>query len=293
MGRSSLSPFGALLAEIRAEPKRIGPARGVGPASPSSIVWPRPEPDVRLETRVVSGAQRSTPSRGRALWPASLLLHAVLIVLLVVVPRLRSEALPVPVRETRAFFVAPAALAAPLPPPPPAAAPAPASRSTARPSAREAPRPAPSFGAPADVPEPAVDAAEPGVAVRDEGDRASGGEVGGVPGGIVGGVVGGVPAPSVPGAPLRVGGEIREPTKIRHVSPVYPDLALAAHVHGTVTLECLVSPRGLVTDVKLVRGIPLLNTSAMDAVKQWTYTPTLKNGVPVAVILTVTVRFEL
>jgi len=92
---------------------------------------------------------------------------------------------------------------------------------------------------------------------------------------------------------VRVGGEIREPKKIRHVSPVYPDLAVAAHVHGSVILECIVSPQGLVTDVKLVRGIPLLNTSAMDAVKQWAYTPTLKDGVPVPVILTVTVRFDL
>jgi protein TonB len=116
---------------------------------------------------------------------------------------------------------------------------------------------------------------------------------GGVPGGIVGGVVGGVPESPAASAPVRVGGEIREPKKIRHASPVYPELAVAARVHGSVILACIVSPQGLVTDVRLVRGIPLLNTAAIDAVKQWMYTPTLKDGVPVPVILTVTVRFDL
>jgi protein TonB len=114
-----------------------------------------------------------------------------------------------------------------------------------------------------------------------------------VPGGIVGGVVASVAVPPAPIVPVRVGGEIKEPKKVRHVNPIYPELAVAAHVHGNVVLECLVSPQGAVTDVKLVRGIPLLNASAMDAVRQWAYTPTLKDGVPVPVLLTVTVTFQL
>ena len=295
MGRPLLSPFGALLADIRDEQK-LGPARR--PEAPAPAASLRLEPELRIETRVVSRPQRLTPALGRVRWPASLLIHAALIVLVVLIPLLRSEAMPTPVRGTRAFFVAPAVLAVPLPPPPPAAGPAAPSRSAPRPSAPAAPRPATSLSAPADVPEAVVAAAaDPGLTVPDDGDRAArgvpGGAAGGVPGGIVGGVVGGVPAPPAPVAPVRVGGEIREPKKIRHVSPVYPDLAVAAHVHGSVILECIVSPQGLVTDVKLVRGIPLLNTSAMDAVKQWAYTPTLKDGVPVPVILTVTVRFDL
>jgi periplasmic protein TonB len=303
MGRSLLSPFGALLADIREEPKLAGPAPRPAPSAPAER--PDREPDLRIETRVVSRPQRLRPGLGRVLWPVSLLLHAVLVVLLVVVPVLRSEA-PAPVRATHAFFVAPASLTVPLaPPPPPAAAPA-ARRSAARPSVRSA-APAPSrFTAPVEVPEPVVaaaSAAAPAVpddaAPRGEAGGAPGGLPGGAPGGVTGGIVGGViggvapPAPVAPVAPVRVGGEIREPRKIRHVTPVYPDLAVAAHVHGSVILECLVSPQGQVTDVKLVRGIPLLNTSAMDAVKQWLYTPTLKDGVPVPVILTVTVRFDL
>jgi len=299
MGRALLSPFGALLAEIREEPPTVRSARGESPAPA-----PRPglEPDLRIETRVVSGPQRLTPARGRVLWAASLLFHAVLIVLLIVVPLLRSDVLPAPVHQTHAFFAAPASLAVPVPPPPPAAAPRVALRSAARPSA-PANRPAPArFTAPVDVPGPVVAAAAgpaPAEIVEDAHPAAGepggvpGGTAGGLPGGIVGGVVGSVAPPPAPVVPVRVGGEIREPKKIRHVSPVYPDLAVAAHVHGSVILECIVSPQGLVTDVKLVRGIPLLNTSAMDAVKQWAYTPTLKDGVPVPVILTVTVRFDL
>jgi periplasmic protein TonB len=75
--------------------------------------------------------------------------------------------------------------------------------------------------------------------------------------------------------------------------PVYPDIAVRANVHGNVVLECTVSPLGRVTRVTVVQGIPLLNQAAMEAVKQWVYTPTLKDGVPVPVILTVTVKFGL
>ena len=62
---------------------------------------------------------------------------------------------------------------------------------------------------------------------------------------------------------------------------------------GVVILECTISPQGKVTDVKVLRGIPLLDQAAVDAVKQWVYTPTLLNGVPVPVIMTVTVNFKL
>jgi protein TonB len=46
-----------------------------------------------------------------------------------------------------------------------------------------------------------------------------------------------------------------------------------------------------VTDTKVVRSIPLLDQAALDAVRQWEYTPTLLNGVPVPVVTTITVNF--
>jgi protein TonB len=298
MAPSSISPFGVLLAKIREEQHRPGRARIAGRAASSPAVQSGPEPDLVIETGVVSGPRWSTQGMARARWPVSLLLHAGLVITLVVVPLLRSESLPTPARETRAFFVVPASPAVPLPPPAAPAAGVP--RSASRPPVPPTPPAAASFTAPVDVPETVVaPAADGGPVTLDhdapggEAGGAPGGVSGGVPGGIVGGVVGGVAEPPAPVAPVRVGGEIREPRKIRHVTPVYPDLAMAAHVHGSVTLECLVSPQGLVTTVKLVRGIPLLNTSAIDAVTQWMYTPTLKDGVPVPVILTVTVRFDL
>jgi periplasmic protein TonB len=48
-----------------------------------------------------------------------------------------------------------------------------------------------------------------------------------------------------------------------------------------------------VQDARVLRSIPLLDAAALDAVKQWEFTPTLLNGVPVPVIMTVTVQFTL
>ena len=92
---------------------------------------------------------------------------------------------------------------------------------------------------------------------------------------------------------VRVGGQIKEPKKLTNVNPVYPDIAKQARVQGIVILECTIGPQGKVADVKVLRGIPLLDEAAIDAVKQWVYTPTLMNGVPVPVIMTVTVNFKL
>jgi protein TonB len=149
----------------------------------------------------------------------------------------------------------------------------------------------PKFTAPVEVPEQIKP--EESLDLGVEGGVAGGVE-GGVPGGVVGGVVGGLPdAPPPPTQAVRVGGQIKEPKKLKNVPPVYPDIAKQARVQGVVILECTISPQGKVTDVKVLRGIPLLDQAAIDAVKQWVYTPTLLNGVPVPVIMTVTVNFKL
>jgi protein TonB len=148
----------------------------------------------------------------------------------------------------------------------------------------------PKFTAPVEVPEEIVP--EEGIDLGVEGG-VPGGVEGGVPGGVVGGVVGGLPDAPPPQQAVRVGGQIKEPKKLKDVKPVYPDIAKQARVQGVVILECTISPQGKVTDVKVLRGIPLLDAAAIDAVKQWVYTPTLLNGVPVPVIMTVTVNFRL
>jgi TonB family protein len=94
-------------------------------------------------------------------------------------------------------------------------------------------------------------------------------------------------------APVRVGRGIKEPRKIKDKAPHYPEAAKQSRVQGTVILEAYIDPEGNVTDLKVLRGIPLLNEAAIKAVQQWKYTPTLLEGVPVPVIMTVTVNFRL
>ena len=93
--------------------------------------------------------------------------------------------------------------------------------------------------------------------------------------------------------PVRVGGGIKAPTQIKKVQPAYPAIAQSARVSGVVILEAVIGVDGRVADAHVLRSIPLLDQAALDAVKQWEYTPTLLNGAPVPVIMTVTVTFML
>ena len=92
-------------------------------------------------------------------------------------------------------------------------------------------------------------------------------------------------------APLRIGGQIKPPHKTKDVKPVYPAIAQSARVAGAVTIEATIGPDGKVMDAKVVRSIPLLDQAALDAVLQWEYTPTLLNGVPVPVLMNITINF--
>jgi protein TonB len=96
-----------------------------------------------------------------------------------------------------------------------------------------------------------------------------------------------------PRTPVRIGGKIKEPKRLRYVQPVYPEIARQGRVEGVVKLECVVAPDGRVTDVRVLQSVPLLDQAAIDAVRQWEYTPTLLNGVPVPVVMTVSIRFKL
>jgi TonB family protein len=100
----------------------------------------------------------------------------------------------------------------------------------------------------------------------------------------------GVLAP--PGAPVRVGGTIRQPVKTVDVAAISPERALRAGIQGMVILEITVDAEGGVKNPRILRSIPLLDEAALDAVRQWRYEPTLLNGQPVAVIMTVTVPFQ-
>lgn len=93
--------------------------------------------------------------------------------------------------------------------------------------------------------------------------------------------------------PVRIGGAIKPPQKIKDVRPQYPAIAQSARVQGVVIIEATIGPDGKVQDTRLVRSIPLLDAAAIDAVRQWEFTPTVLAGAPVPVIVTVTVQFTL
>ena len=93
-------------------------------------------------------------------------------------------------------------------------------------------------------------------------------------------------------APVRVGGSVTTPIKLVDVKPIYPPMAQSAKVQGIVIIEATIDCNGDVTDAKVLRGQPLLNEAALESVKQWKYSQTLLNGVPVPVIMTVTVTFS-
>ena len=102
-----------------------------------------------------------------------------------------------------------------------------------------------------------------------------------------------VVAASVEPLQVRVGGDVKEPKKIKDVKPVYPEAAKAAGVQGIVIIETRIATDGSVNEAKVLRSVPELDRAAIDAVMQWKYTPTLLNGQPVEVIMTVTVTFSL
>jgi len=86
---------------------------------------------------------------------------------------------------------------------------------------------------------------------------------------------------------------IREPKRIAYVAPEYPEIARLSRVEGTVILEAVLDVTGRVQSVRVLKSVALLDDAAIRAVRQWRYTPTELNGVPVQVLMTITVNFQL
>lgn len=93
--------------------------------------------------------------------------------------------------------------------------------------------------------------------------------------------------------PIHIGGQIKAPTKIRDVKATYPPEAQSAGIQGVVIVEAVVDATGHVAATRILRTIPALDEAALESVRQWAFTPTLLNGVPSAVMMTVTVNFTL
>jgi protein TonB len=242
----------------------------------------RREPVYEPEYGVVSSPGREGGRRRSRTIPLSLVVHTLAVLAILVIPAYEKDALPTPQAAVRAFLVEPKLLAPPPPPPPPALRSAPVVQAH--------PPEVKRFVAPVVIPDEIVPEAGPELGLA---TASPGGVEGGVPGGVVGGVVGGIPDAPAPPEPLRAGRDVKEPRKIKDVPPQYPEKARVAGVEGLVILECLISTAGRVQHVEVLRSIPLLDDAALTAVKQWVYTPTLVGGVPVPVLMTVTVHFGL
>jgi TonB family protein len=125
-----------------------------------------------------------------------------------------------------------------------------------------------------------------------------GGVVGGVKGGVEGGIAGGViskeeEAKLMQLPPVKTGGSINEPQKLKSVDPVYPEVAKKARIQGEVILEVETDIYGQVMNIKVLRSIPALDQAAIDAVRQWIYQPLIVDGKPRRAIFPVTVNFIL
>jgi TonB family protein len=100
------------------------------------------------------------------------------------------------------------------------------------------------------------------------------------------------PDPVAPG-PLFVTGKVQKPVKISDVQPEYSTRARKMRIQGEVVLQSVISERGEVARVKVLKGVPGCTMQAIRALRQWTFHPATLEGKPVAVYFTLTVNFTL
>ena len=228
-------------------------------------------------------------------WAISLVVHAAILILLVLVPLYFTQGLDLQ-RFNLTFLVAPM---------PPAAAPPPPQAAAAVRTVRATPKnfvpgklTAPSF-----IPRAVVTAS------GELHEEAFAGVPGGVPGGLpggqlggtLGGVLGGLPVLPPPGAtstdqgprsPVRVGGNVKPPRLLFGPMPDYPSLARQARIEGEVLIDAIIDEHGNVIEERVVSGHPLLIPAALKAASRRKYEPTILDGIPVAVDLHIVITFR-
>ena len=90
------------------------------------------------------------------------------------------------------------------------------------------------------------------------------------------------------------GGRVKAPDKIFAPNPQYTEIARKARIQGVVIIEAIINKQGYVTDVKILKALPMgLDKAAAEAVSKWRFEPATLNGKPVAVIYNLTVNFRL
>jgi protein TonB len=228
----------------------------------------------------------------------SIMIQMGILIALILIPLLTVEALP----KTQLLGFLSAPPPPPPPPPPPAAAPMKVVKMVREFEDGH-------LTAPKEIPKEIAQIKEEDLPPPSAGGAGVvGGVPGGMPGGQLGGVIGGIvsstpvaaPPPPPPPPPkvetpkrITVGGNVQSAKAISRPSPVYPQLARQARIQGVVRLEAVIDEQGRITDLKVISGHPLLVQSALDAVRQWRYQPTVLNNVPVQVATTIDVNFTL
>lgn len=237
------------------------------------------------DSLIESGGKLKT-KRGR-MTMFSFVLEAIIIIVMILIPLLFTEALPKAMTMT--FLAAPPP--PPPPPPPPAAVhvvkqvetdivnnqlrtPTKIPKKVEMIKEEEAPPPQMS----------GVVGGVPG---------AAGGQLGGVIGGIISSTPVAVPKIATP-TRIRVSQGVTQGLKVHDVMPQYPQMAKIARVQGPVVLAAVIGKDGTIQNLHVIStASPLLNQAALEAVKQWRYRPYILNGEPVEVDTTITVNFTL
>jgi protein TonB len=220
---------------------------------------------------------------------ASILIHACVIALLIIVP-IYFATNTVDIQKLAATYV--------FTPPPPIAPPPPAAAASPQRAVQTMPRmiQPTAIVAPRVIPKQTAATA---TNVQAPSLNEDAGVSGGVPGGVLGGILGGTgtfagpPPPTNSQGIVRVGGNVRPPELVQRVPPDYPPVARAAHVEGIVVIDAVIDKTGNVVSEHAVSGPGLLIPAALNAVQQWKYQPTYLNGQPVELGMEVTVSFNL
>jgi len=206
-------------------------------------------------------------------------LNGGLLAILILMPLLYPEALPAP--AIAAMLIAPA--------PPPAPAPMPAAAAVQRVQCAVA------LHVPSIIPQTIVESVDPpsvpatGVQMGPQGPGES------VAGNDILSVVGPLPVITVvkpkPVGPVRISSGVEAGNLIVKTDPVYPAIARAAHVSGTVVLRAMISKTGMIENLTVQSGPVMLRQAALDGVRNWRYRPFLLNGEATDVDTTITVNF--
>ena len=221
---------------------------------------------------------------------ASLALQCVLVAALAALPLLYTEALP-------RGWIAPIVK---IGPPPGQAAPQPASPTRREASPRETDMIGNQLRQPRAIPRHVAqleESAPPLPAVPSGGPGVPGGTGDPSADGVLNAILNLNPpavahAPSI-SRPVRVSQGVAQGFLLRQVRPVYPPLARAARIQGTVMLRAVIGRNGSIEYLQLVSGHPMLAPAAIAAVRQWRYRPYTLNGEPVEVETEITVNFML